>query len=32
MKNIHVVFDLDGTLVDTQRIHERIESDFLASK
>lgn len=29
---IHIVFDLDGTLADTQRIHEKIESDFLASK
>jgi len=25
----HLVFDLDGTLSDTQKIHERIESDFL---
>jgi beta-phosphoglucomutase-like phosphatase (HAD superfamily) len=32
MKNIHVVFDLDGTLADTQKIHEKIESDFLVSK
>lgn len=28
----HIVFDLDGTLADTQRIHQKIESDFLASK
>ena len=32
MKNIHIVFDLDGILADTQKIHEKIESDFLASK
>lgn len=29
---IHIVFDLDGTLADTQQIHQEIESDFLASK
>ncbi len=29
---IHIVFDLDGTLADTQRIHQKIESDFLLSK
>lgn len=29
---IHIVFDLDGTLADTQQIHQQIESDFLASK
>ncbi len=29
---IHIVFDLDGTLADTQKIHQQIESDFLASK
>ncbi len=28
-KNIHIVFDLDGTLVNTQIIHQKIESDFL---
>lgn len=28
---IHIVFDLDGTLADTQKIHQQIESDFLAS-
>lgn len=30
--NIHIVFDLDGTLTDTQKIHQQIESDFLKSK
>lgn len=30
--NNHIVFDLDWTLADTQKIHQRIESDFLASK
>ncbi len=29
---IHIVFDLDGTLANTQQIHQQIESDFLASK
>lgn len=29
---IHIVFDLDGTLADTQQIHQQIESDFLATK
>lgn len=31
MKNIHIVFDLDWTLADTQKIHQKIESDFLRS-
>jgi beta-phosphoglucomutase-like phosphatase (HAD superfamily) len=30
--NIHIVFDLDGTLTDTQGIHQQVESDFLQSK
>ncbi|MFA6256665.1 MAG: HAD family phosphatase [Candidatus Absconditabacterales bacterium] len=30
--NIHIVFDLDGTLTDTQKIHQKIESDFLKTK
>lgn len=30
--NIHIVFDLDGTLTDTQEIHQQIESDFLKTK
>jgi beta-phosphoglucomutase-like phosphatase (HAD superfamily) len=29
---IHIVFDLDGTLADTQDIHQAIESEFLLSK
>jgi len=29
---VHIVFDLDGTLTDTQRIHQQVESDFLKSK
>ncbi len=29
---IHIIFDLDGTLADTQKIHQNIESDFLVSK
>ncbi|MCX6824950.1 MAG: HAD family phosphatase [candidate division SR1 bacterium] len=29
---IHIVFDLDGTLTDTQTIHQKLESDFLKSK
>lgn len=29
---IHIVFDLDGTLADTQQLHQQIESDFLVSK
>jgi beta-phosphoglucomutase-like phosphatase (HAD superfamily) len=28
----HIVFDLDGTLSDTQSTHQRIESDFLREK
>lgn len=28
----HIVFDLDWTLSDTQKIHEQIESDFLKGK
>lgn len=28
----HIVFDLDGTLSDTQKIHQKIESDFLKEK
>lgn len=28
----HIVFDLDWTLVDTQKIHQKIEADFLSSK
>ncbi|EKE30042.1 MAG: HAD-superfamily hydrolase, subfamily IA, variant 3 [uncultured bacterium (gcode 4)] len=28
----HIVFDLDWTLSDTQKIHEKVESDFLKSK
>jgi beta-phosphoglucomutase len=31
MQQIHIVFDLDGTLADTQKIHQQIESEFLAS-
>ena len=27
--NVHIVFDLDGTLANTQIIHQQIESDFL---
>lgn len=30
--NTYLVFDLDGTLSDTQKIHEQIESDFLKEK
>lgn len=30
--NIHIVFDLDWTLTDTQKIHQQIESDFLKQK
>jgi len=30
--NTHIVFDLDGTLTDTQKIHQQVESDFLQSK
>ena len=30
--NIHIVFDLDWTLTDTQKIHQQIESDFLKEK
>lgn len=30
--NIHIVFDLDWTLADTQIIHQTIESNFLNSK
>jgi beta-phosphoglucomutase-like phosphatase (HAD superfamily) len=30
--NTHIVFDLDWTLTDTQKIHQKIESDFLQSK
>jgi len=30
--NKHIVFDLDGTLTDTQGIHQQVESDFLKSK
>jgi len=30
--NIHIVFDLDGTLTDTQGIHQQIEADFLKMK
>lgn len=29
---IHIVFDLDWTIADTQKIHQQIESDFLKSK
>ncbi len=29
---IHIVFDLDGTLADTQDVHQTIESNFLSSK
>lgn len=29
---MHLVFDLDWTLSDTQKIHEQIESDFLKEK
>lgn len=32
MKNIHIVFDLDGTLANTQKIHQEIESEFLQFK
>ena len=28
----HIVFDLDWTIADTQKIHQQIESDFLKSK
>lgn len=28
----HIIFDLDWTLADTQKIHQKIESDFLLSK
>ena len=28
----HIVFDLDWTLADTQKIHQQIESDFLTAK
>lgn len=28
----YIVFDLDGTLSDTQKIHQKIESDFLQKK
>ena len=28
----HIVFDLDWTITDTQKIHEQIESDFLKQK
>jgi len=28
----YIVFDLDWTLSDTQKIHEQIESDFLKGK
>lgn len=28
----HIVFDLDWTLIDTQKIHQEIESEFLKSK
>ncbi|MFZ2150844.1 MAG: HAD family phosphatase [Candidatus Absconditicoccaceae bacterium] len=28
----HIVFDLDGTIADTQKIHQQIESDFLKSR
>lgn len=30
--NSHIVFDLDWTIADTQKIHEQIESDFLQRK
>jgi beta-phosphoglucomutase-like phosphatase (HAD superfamily) len=30
--NNHIVFDLDWTIADTQKIHEQIESDFLSKK
>jgi beta-phosphoglucomutase-like phosphatase (HAD superfamily) len=30
--NTYLVFDLDGTLSDTQKIHQQIESDFLMEK
>lgn len=30
--NIHIVFDLDWTLTDTQKIHQQVESDFLQKK
>ncbi len=29
---IHIVFDLDGTLTDTQKIHQQLEADFLKKK
>jgi len=29
---IHIVFDVDGTITDTQKIHQQIESDFLKEK
>lgn len=28
----HIVFDLDWTIADTQKIHQQIESDFIKSK
>lgn len=28
----HIVFDLDWTIADTQKIHQQIESDFLKSR
>lgn len=28
----YIIFDLDGTLSDTQKIHQKIESDFLKEK
>lgn len=28
----HIVFDVDGTITDTQKIHQQIESDFLKTK
>ena len=28
----HIVFDLDGTLSDTQKIHQQIEAEFLKTK
>lgn len=31
MKN-HIIFDLDWTIADTQKIHQQIESDFLKGK
>ena len=29
---VHIVFDLDWTLADTQKIHQQVESGFLQKK